>query len=72
MEKMPRITMSAARVNAGLTQGQLAEEMGVSRTTVVSWEKGRTAPDITQAKRLAEVVGLDLDFIFFEKNVYKK
>lgn len=38
---MPKITLSAARVNAGYTQGELAEKMGVSRATVNAWELGR-------------------------------
>lgn len=38
---MAKITMVAARVNANLTQAQLAEKMGVSRQTVIDWESGK-------------------------------
>lgn len=38
---MPKITMEAARVNAGLTQAELAEKMGVSRASVTDWERGK-------------------------------
>jgi len=38
---MAKITMEAARVNAGLTQAALAEKMGVSRATVIDWESGK-------------------------------
>lgn len=38
---MAKITMEAARVNAGLTQAELAEKMGVSRATVIDWESGK-------------------------------
>lgn len=36
---MPKISLEAARVNAGLTQKELAEKLGVSNTTIVNWEK---------------------------------
>ena len=39
---MAKITMEAARVNAGLTQAELAEKMGVSRATVINWESGKS------------------------------
>lgn len=35
------IRFEAARVNAGLTQKELADKMGVSRETVVAWENGK-------------------------------
>jgi transcriptional regulator with XRE-family HTH domain len=38
---MAAITMEAARVNTGLTQQELAEKMGVSRSTVIDWENGK-------------------------------
>ena len=38
---MPKITLRAARINAGLTQDKLAEKLKVSRATVNAWECGR-------------------------------
>ena len=38
---MAKITMEAARVNAGFTQATLADKMGVSRSTVIDWESGK-------------------------------
>ena len=35
-----KITLAAARVNAGLTQKQLAEKCGVSESSVFNWENG--------------------------------
>lgn len=37
---MAKIPFRAARVAAGLTQQELAEKMGVSRSTVIDWESG--------------------------------
>ena len=38
---MARITMEAARVNAGLTQDQIAAKMGISRSFYNSIETGK-------------------------------
>ena len=36
-----RITLAAARVNAGLSQEELAKKLGVSRMLVWQWENGK-------------------------------
>ena len=38
---MAKITLEAARVNANLTQAELADKMEVSRQTVIDWESGK-------------------------------
>jgi transcriptional regulator with XRE-family HTH domain len=40
-DNMAKIPFNAARVAAGLTQQELAEKMGVSRSTVNDWENGK-------------------------------
>ena len=44
-----KITMAAARVNAGKTQAEVAEALHVGKQTVVSWERGRTSPTMEKA-----------------------
>lgn len=39
MEKL-QISLAAARVNAGLTQEEVAKNMKISKNTLVNWEKG--------------------------------
>jgi DNA-binding XRE family transcriptional regulator len=39
--------------------------MHVSKNTVVNWEKGKTAPTISQARRLAAYLNMPLDRIIF-------
>ena len=39
---LAKITLAAARVNAGFTQEQLAERIGVTRKTYANWENGKT------------------------------
>ena len=44
-----------ARRSAGLTQRQLADQLGVESITVSRWERGVTSPSIPRLKRIAEV-----------------
>lgn len=60
------ITLKAARVNIGLTQEDAAKEAGVKRETLISWEKGKTAPTLPHAKRLAEIYGVKIDDFLFK------
>lgn len=61
-----RISMAAARVNAGLTQEQVAAIMKLSKNTIINWEKGRITPKPAQFKMYCEVVGIDEDLISLE------
>ena len=36
-----QISLAAARVNAGLTQADVAKEMRLNKQTIVNWEKGK-------------------------------
>lgn len=61
---MPRISLEAARVNANLTQAKLAKILGVSKTTVCNWENGLTEPSLSQLRKISELSGIPMDFIF--------
>lgn len=63
MEEL-KISLAAARVNAGLTQDDVAEAMKVTKNTVIAWEKGKTEPKVSQAKRLSDLYHMPLDYIF--------
>ena len=62
-----KISLAAARVNAGLTQEYVAKALNVSKNTIVSWEKGDSEPKKTQADSLSDLYGMPLDYIFFGK-----
>lgn len=61
---MLRISLEAARVNAGLTQKELAEELGISNVTVINWEKGVTEPTLSQFRKISQLSGIPMDFIY--------
>ena len=63
MEKI-QISLAAARVNAGLTQADVAKEMHVSKQTIINWEKGKVVPGIPQIEMLSRLYKIPQDYIF--------
>ena len=61
---MIQISLAAARVNAQMTQEEVAKKMNVSKNTVVNWEKGKTEPSISQSKQISKIYNIPLDYIF--------
>lgn len=59
-----KITLRAARVNAGKTQKAVADEIGVSNTTIVKWEKGSVIPRADALRRLCALYGVPETLIF--------
>lgn len=49
------------RKSAGLTQGRLAESLGVSHQAVSNWERGESMPDIALLSLLARTLGTTVD-----------
>ena len=62
---MNEISLSAARINAKLTQKELANAIGVDEKTVWNWENGVSVPDVNKAKKISQVCGISLDCISF-------
>ena len=50
-----------ARKRRGLSQLELAEQIGVSRQAVSKWETGEAAPDLGKLLALAEALGISMD-----------
>lgn len=63
-----KISLRAARVNAGLTQDEVAKWVKKSKNTIVSYEKGRSMPDIETGKALAKLYGMSVNDIIFLPN----
>ena len=53
--------LKSARVQAGMTQEQAAEALGVSRQTVSNWETAKTYPDIVSVVKMSDLYGVSLD-----------
>ena len=64
---MLRITMAAARVNAGLKQKEAAEALGISNKTLGKWESGTAIPTADKVAKICELYRLPYDNIIFFK-----
>lgn len=51
------------RKQKGLSQEELAEQLGVSRQAVSRWELGQTLPDIVNLVQLCELFGVSADYL---------
>ena len=56
------------REDAGMTQGELAARVFVSRQTVINWEKDKTLPDVESVKLLSAVFGISLDALLDDRS----
>ncbi|GAI91203.1 unnamed protein product [marine sediment metagenome] len=63
--------MKDFREELGLTQQQLADEVGVSRQTIYYLEKGDYNPSLTLSFKLTETFGKSLDTIFYQEPIIK-
>jgi cro-like protein, phage associated len=61
-----QLTLKAARVNAGLTQKELAKQMGISEPTLIKWEKG-DGKDIKlgEFEKLCKILKIDTNQLIF-------
>ena len=68
MEKEFKISLAAARVNAGLTQLDVAHELHINKQTVVNWEKGKTKIGFAQFEMLCRLYEVPRDYIFLPQS----
>lgn len=54
-------TVADLRKEKGMTQLELAEQMGVTDKAVSKWERDLSLPDAASLPRLAEVLGISVD-----------
>lgn len=59
-----KISLKAARINAGLTQSQVAKALKKGKQTIVNWESGKTTLDVANFAALCDLYGVKKDYIF--------
>ena len=52
------------REEKGMSQRDLATEVGVSQPTVCDWENSKIVPELPKAVRLADLFNVSLDVIY--------
>ena len=62
-----KISLRAARVNAGLTQAEAAKRLGAAKKTLTQYERGEIAPRTEFVKRAAEAYGIPPEMIRMEE-----
>ena len=68
---MPKISLRAARVNAGLSQEEMARRLGVTREAVASWETGRVKIKDIHLYAICHVTGFAPEELFLPDKVAK-
>lgn len=56
-----------ARKSCGLSQGQLAERMCVSRSAIAKWETDKGMPDVENLKFLSRLLQVSVDYLLSEE-----
>lgn len=62
---MVKMTLEAARVNAGYTQKEAAEKLGISNKTLGNWENCITSPPVDKVAAICDLYGVTYDHINF-------
>lgn len=58
-----KITLKAARINAGLTQQQVENATGYARSTLTRWENGKVSPRLENLEVLCKLYGIPVEHI---------
>lgn len=71
-KKRHRIVGLAERLNtlysgSGMTQEQIAQQIGTDRKTVCRWIRGEYAPDTAAIIRLCKLFDVSADYLLFGK-----
>lgn len=66
-----------ARKQSGLSQEQLSEKLGISRSAVAKWETDKGIPDIENLKALSKLLDVSIDYLLdngenLDKSVIKE
>lgn len=68
---MLKITLTAARVNAGYSLDEVAEKMQKTKGTLINWEKGRTSMKISEFEDLCNLYKISKDNIILPTTLQK-
>ena len=53
--------LKAARIKTGLTQQQIADKLGITKSTYCGYETAKRSPDLQRIKQLAKVLHVSAD-----------
>lgn len=59
--------LRAIRLERGLTQQQLADAIGVTKSTMAKYDRGALEPNLTNVCRIADALNVSLDYLVYGK-----
>lgn len=65
MNETVKLTLKAARVNAGYTQEEAGKLIGVSKDVISNWERGISYPDVIELRRIEDVYHVTYNNLIF-------
>ena len=64
--------IKTSRKEAGFTQEDAADGIGVSRQTILSWENNKSYPDIISVIKMSDIYNVSLDYLLKGEKKYVK
>ena len=61
MDKIFCQNLKTARIEASMTQKEVATKLNVVESCYANWEQGRTEPNIGMLRKLSELLDISLD-----------
>lgn len=62
------MSIKTVRESKNLTQQYIANELGISRTSVAMWETGEAMPRADKLPELARILGCTIDELFADES----
>ena len=62
-----QISLAAARVNAKMTQEDVAKRMKIGQRPIINWEKGTSVPSFSDMNTPSQIYNIPVDNIFLPK-----
>jgi putative transcriptional regulator len=60
-----KLTLKAARINAGLSQKEAGKRLGVSENVISNWERGISFPDVIQLAAIEKTYHISYNNLIF-------
>ncbi|HCX3193311.1 TPA: helix-turn-helix transcriptional regulator [Staphylococcus aureus] len=68
---MTKLTIKALRINNDMNQQDVADILGVSKPTVIKWEKGEVEPKGLVIYALAKLYNVEIEEINIRQKILK-